>query len=608
MRKGLPLATSAEVRSWVREYLRANALRTGCATLLFLLAMTAALIAPQLVGILVQSVREGADTSRVDLIGLVLLVSLVVQATLAGAARAQAAILGEHVLANTRDKFVDRTVRLPLDVVENAGNGDLLSRATSDVQKLNESVRYAVPQIAMALLTIVLTAGAMIWTAPKLALVMLVGTPILVVGTGWYRRRAPQAFEQLLDEWAEVRGGVQETIVGASTVESLRLAGRRRRQNDRIVGKAARTRRRIVKLQTVFLPCLDLGVFLPMAAMVLVGGLAYRHGMVELAALTAMVLYVERLAEPLVDLVSWLDELQMGNAALRRILGVQAIPVDRGSTDISSCPTGQTVDISEVGFSYRASRSVLNNINLSIRAGEFLAVVGASGAGKSTLGKLIAGIHRPTAGVVRIGGVDIDKFSSADLRSVVAMVAQETYIFSGTVRDNLTMTGRADREWSEAELWKALEVGGAYEWVKSLENGLDTDVGTGEVAVPAGEAQSLALARVVLANPLVAVLDEATAELDSSSTQQLETSLVAALRGRTVVAIAHQLSIAQTADRVAYMEGGSVVELGTHAELVDAGGQYAKLWESWQPPDLQSRHEQREICMEGLMFDDERID
>jgi ABC-type multidrug transport system fused ATPase/permease subunit len=581
MSAGLPLAQPGDVRRWAIDRVRANVIQIGCNLTLFVLAMIAALVGPRLLGALVESIHNGTDSGRIDLIALAFIGALLVHAALAGAARAQAAILGERVLATTREGFVNRTVRLPLDVVEQTGSGDLLSRATSDVERLNASVRYALPQIVMGLFTIVLTVGAMLITSTLLTLVMLITVPLLIVGIRWYRRRAPQAYERLLRNWAAVRGSMNETVVGAVSVDALRLAQHRVAHNDCAVRRAERTRRRIINLQNVFLPCLELGVFLPMTAMLLLGGLAYRHNQIGLAALTAMVLYVERLADPLIDLISWLDELQMGNAALRRILGVERVPMNRDLGTVP--PRSREVTVHAARFEYRANHTVLYDVELSIAPGEFVVLVGASGAGKSTLGMLIAGIYRPTAGVVRIGGTDVSELAAADLRRLVVMVTQETYIFAGTVRDNLTMTGPADEEWSDEALWAALRAVGAETWVRALENELDTPIGSGDVA--ASEAQLLTLARIVLADPQIVVLDEATAALDSSTTRQLESSLTAALRGRTVIAIAHELGMARTANRVAFMEQGRIVELGAHDELLSRGGRYADLWRSWVPID-----------------------
>nr|WP_246422678.1 ABC transporter ATP-binding protein [Nocardiopsis mwathae] len=548
---------------------------------LFLLALVADLLGPQLLGHLVESVEDGTTATRVDLIALAFVGVLLAQTLLGRLARMRAVVLGEKALAHARGGYVRKVVGLPMSTVESVDPGDLLSRSTADVEKLGESVRFALPEILMALLTAALTIVAMVLTSPLLALVMLISLPPLVIGVRWYRRRAARAYERLLADWAEVQASMHETAHGAETVEALGLAERRIAHGARALARAERTQRHTVNLQTWFLPVLDLSTFVPLAAMLLIGGVAYINGLVGLAALTAMVLYVERLADPLAELVEWMDELQLGNAALRRILGVEQVPTESGTG--APLPEGSALALRDIHFGYRPGAEVLHGVDLDVAEGEFLVVVGPSGSGKSTLAKLITGTYAPGSGTATVGGVPIADIPAERLRSRIAMVTQEQHIFAGTIRDNLTLGDELDGAQAESDerLWDVLRAVEADGWVRSCRNGLDTEVGSGRTQVPPAVAQQLALARILLVDPRVLVLDEATSEMDLSASRRIERSFAALLGGRTVIAIAHRMDIALLGDRVLVLDDGRVAEHGRHDDLLAADGRYADLWKSW---------------------------
>jgi len=288
------------------------------------------------------------------------------------------------------------------------------------------------------------------------------------------------------------------------------------------------------------------------------------------------VLYVQQLIEPVDRLLSWLDELQVGGASMARLLGVAGASDERPAGTVRPADAGLATR--DVRFGYVAGRDVLHGVSLRLRPGERLAVVGPSGAGKSTLGRLLAGIHAPRTGSVTVGGAPLADLPLDELRSHVALVTQEHHVFIGTLRDNVAMVRPGA---SDDEVRSALAAVDALDWAAQLPSGLDTLVGAGGYPLSAAQAQQLALARLVLADPHTLVLDEATSLIDPRAARHLERSLAAVLHGRTVVAIAHRLFSAHDADRVAVVEDGRIAELGSHAELVAAGGSYAALWRSW---------------------------
>jgi ABC-type multidrug transport system fused ATPase/permease subunit len=405
---------------------------------------------------------------------------------------------------------------------------------------------------------------------------MLAGAPLIALGTRWYLRRAPQGYLAEREAYAEYNGSLAETVDGARTVEALALAPRRIATIEGDMARAHAAERYTLRLRTLWFPTMEIAYAVPVTLSLLWGGWLVAGGHTSLAAVTAVTLYAVQIVDPVDRLISWLDEVQVGATALARILGVELVPDDRTATD--ERPADEHVRVEDVRFAYREGRDVLHGIDLDVRPGERLAVVGPSGAGKSTLGRLLAGVHPPRTGRVSVGDVPLVDLPLDDLRGHVVLVTQEHHVFVGTVAENLLLA-RPDA--TERDLWDALAAVDALDWVLALPDGLATEVGSGGRPVTPAQAQQLALARIVLADPHTLVLDEATSLIDPRSARHLERSLGAVLHGRTVVAIAHRLHTAHDADRVAVVEGGLVTELGSHHELVAEGGAYAALWESW---------------------------
>lgn len=572
----LPVATGAEVRRYARSLLRRHPRQLGITVVLHGSAAVTGLAGPYLLGQLVQGVVHGTTGMRVDVLAVVLAAFLLTQTILTRQARYCSLVLGEKVMAELREDFVSGALSLPVGTIERAGTGDLLTRSSRDIDQLARSVRFAVPETIIALITVVFTVGALLFVGPLVALPCVIGVPVIWASTRWYLRRAPEAYLREDAAYAEISAGLAETVDGARTIEALRLRRRRVGRTDDDIRKAYGIERYTLWLRTLWFPSVEFAYVLPVVATLLFGGWLYGLGWATLAQVTAATLYVQQLADPVDRLISWLDEFQIGAASLARLLGVRSVPEDRYPTGRS--PQGDELTAAGVRFSYSAGRDVLHGIDLDVRTGERLAIVGPSGAGKSTLGRLLAGIHPPRTGSVSLGGVGLTELPLADLRRRVALVTQEQHVFVGTVRDNLVM---ANPSASGSDIERALAAVDASAWVRALPDGLDTRVGSGGHPLSAAQAQQLALARLVLADPHTLVLDEATSLLDPRAARHLERSLAAVLDGRTVVAIAHRLQTAHDADRVAVVEDGRISELGSHDDLVSADGAYAALWETW---------------------------
>jgi ABC-type multidrug transport system fused ATPase/permease subunit len=568
----LPVADARQVRAYAVSLARRHPRKLRLSLALYAAAALAGLAAPRLLGALVESVEKGTTAGYVDRIALLLAGAVLLQTVLTKWSRTISLVLAEEVFADLREDFLERVVALPLSTVERAGSGDLLSRTTSDIDTLAKTVRYAVPEVLVATVTSVLTIGAAFLVSPRVASAMLLSAPILFFSTRWYLRRAPDGYLRERAAYAVVTAGIAETAEGARTVASLRRQEDRRRRSDDDIRYAYGTELYTLRLRTIWFPLVDLSFVLPLVSVVLLGGYLYTRGLASLGEVTAVALYVQLLLDPLDRLLGWLDELQVGASSLARLIGVAEVPDDRSPSGAS--PAGEHLTADDVRFSYRDGHDVLHGLDLAVRPGERLAIVGPSGAGKSTLGRLLAGVHGPRSGSVTLGGVPMLDLPLERLRTEVSLVTQEHHVFVGTLRDNLLL---AREDATDAQVRAALD---AVDWAYDV--GLDAEVGAGGLALSPAQAQQVALARLVLADPHTLVLDEATSLLDPRAARHLERSLAAVVTGRTVVAIAHRLHTASDADRVAVVEEGRVTELGSHDELLALGGSYAALWASWQ--------------------------
>lgn len=571
----LPIADRAAVRHANRELVTTDPRGTVLVLLTTSLAAAAGLAAPWLIGRIVNHVEAGADTSTVDILALGIVGAAVAHVVLTRFAHYLAYRFAERSLARLREEFVDRTLALPTSVVERAGTGDLMARTTGDIAVVGGALRDAAPEVFVGALQTLFILGAVFLLDPVLGLCATTGVAALWWAGRWYVRRARDGYLAEGKANSQMSESLAATADGARTIEAFGLQRRRVRAGDESVAEAHRTRVYTLFLRCVLFPQVDFSYVLSTCVVLVAGGLLYMNGQTTLGAVVSATLYSMQLVDPVNRVLMWVENLQRSSASLARLKGVAQAGTEAPP---GGHPRDDRIEVTGVRYAYHANHhDVLHGVDLSVRPGERLAIVGPSGAGKSTLGRLLAGVDRPRTGAVTVGGVPVADLGPDELRRRIVLVTQEHHVFIGTVRDNLAIAAPAA---TDSDLHAALAAVDA-DWVHALPAGLSTELGAGGHTLDAAQAQQLALARVVLADPHTVILDEATALLDPATARHAERAMGAVLAGRTVIAIAHRLHTAHYADRIAVMADGRITELGSHDELVGTGGEYARLWRSW---------------------------
>jgi ABC-type multidrug transport system fused ATPase/permease subunit len=562
----LPIADQRLVARAARRLLAADRRAVAVLVLLNVLAALAGLAAPWLLGRIIDTVTAGHGTDQVDRLAVAVLACAVAQTLLSRYALVVGYRFGERTAARVREDFLRRSLDLPAAVVERVPAGDLTARGTTDVDAVATTLRDLLPGLFIATVQMLLIVVAVVVLSPPLGAVGLLGFSGIWFVTRWYLRRARDAYLREGAANSVMADELAATTAGARTIEAFDLRERRLAKGHAAIAETRRTRLATLGLRTVFFPLVEISYVVPVVLVLLLGGSLYFAGSVTLGTVAAAVLYLRQMVGPLDSITIWIEQLQSSGASFARIEGLAAVPAE--PTRSTRVPCGDRIEVRAVRYAYESGPDVLHDVELTVRPGERLAVVGLSGAGKSTLARLIAGVDRPHTGSVTVGGVPVADLPPDELRRQVVLVTQEHHVFRESLRENLMVAA------PDEVLWRALKTVGA-DWA------VDLDADLGENPLDGGQAQQLALARVVLADPHTVILDEATALLDPTAARSAERALAAVLHDRTVIAIAHRLQTSHDADRVAVMDGGRIIELGSHDELLRAGGPYAALWRTW---------------------------
>ncbi len=562
----------------IRAILRPHLRLVAWAGVAMIVATSISLAAPLLVKLAIDHGISKHDAQVVNELALFYLVLVVLRPVAERAIVLCSARAGERFLGDLRVAAYDKLQELSLPFFEETRAGVLVSRLTADVQTLSTFTRLVLVEVVGSALLFVVSVVILIWLSPLLSLVLLVSVPLLVWSSLRYGKRSRPAFLALRDRVAVTMTSLQEGLTGVRVVQSFG------QEQEHYAAYRARSReqvsawRRISLVNIGFFPMIAFAQALALAAVLLVGGYLERHGRVTVGTIVAFALYLISLFDPIARLGDWYSEFQSGRAALAKIESLLETPATVvGGTSI--LPSHGALRAEEVTFAYGSGAPAVDGVSLEVDPGEHLALVGATGAGKSSLAKLLVRAYDPQQGSVTFGGVNLRDATLEDLRRRIVFVPQEGHLFSGSIADNVRL---ARPEATDDDVREALRSIGALERLEELPEGLATDVRSRGVRLSSGERQLVSIARVALIEPAVIVLDEATSALDPRTEAEVEHALSVLSRGRTMITIAHRLSTAERADRVAVMEHGRLVEIAAHDELVAQGDRYARLWASWQ--------------------------
>ena len=489
--------------------------------------------------------------------------------------------MGEDLSRSLRIRVFSHLQRQSLGFYTNEKAGVLMTRMTSDIEALSQLFQEGLVNFAVQALTLLVITIVLFVLDPYLAAItLLLVLPITIVLSNWFRRRSDAAYGLVRDHIGRVLSDLQESLAGIRVI----TAHNRRRHNvvnhTNVVGDHKDANLNAIRAASIYTPGTEGIAIFGQAMVLLIGGRLVIGGDLEVGELTAFLLYLAAFFAPIQSLTQLYNGYQQGQAAVKKLRELLATePSVPEAADAAALPAiDGAIELDNVTFGYDPDVPILQGVDLSLAAGESIAVVGPTGAGKSTIAKLITRFYDPQQGRVTIDGIDLRTVRIDSLRRQLGVVPQEPFLFAGTVRDNVSF---ARPEADDHEIWQALTAAGIDDLVAALPQSLDTPVHERGTSLSAGERQLLALARAFLARPRVLVLDEATSNLDLQSEAKVEHALDALLEGRTAIIIAHRLATAMKADRIAVVDRGAIIELGTHDELVAHGGYYAGMYDTW---------------------------
>ena len=557
-----------------------------------------AVATPVLAGRVVDAIVGGDDTSVVYRLTALIAVIAVAEAALGLLTRWLSATIGEGLILDLRTAVFDHVQRMPVAFFTRTRTGALVSRLNNDVIGAQRAFSDTLSGVLGNLVTLALTLAVMLSISWEITLLALVLLPVFVLPARRMGTRLARLEREAANHNATMATQMTERF-SAPGATLIKLFGRPEDESAAFAERAGRVRTigvRTAMVQSVFVTALTLVSALALALVYGLGGAFALRGTLDAGAVVAMALLLTRLYAPLTALASARVEVMSALVSFERVFEVlDLVPLVQDPPDPRSLPAGPlSVELDDVRFSYpsadrvslasleevaqldsRGGVEVLRGVSFRVEPGQLVALVGSSGAGKSTIAQLLPRLYDVDAGAVRLGGVDVRELSARTIRETLGLVTQDGHLFHESVRSNLLL---ARPGVDDEELWEVLRRARLADLVASLPEGLDTVVGERGYRLSGGERQRLTIARVLLARPRVVVLDEATAHLDSTSEAAVSEALAEALEGRTAVVIAHRLSTIRRADQILVLEDGLVVERGTHAELVAAGGRYEELY------------------------------
>src|SRR4051794_32092667 len=522
------------------------------------------------------------DWKTLAIIGSLAIVAVVVSAVASGARVATTGRVASRVMFELRVRTFAHLQRLSLDYYTDEKAGVIMTRMTSDIESLQQLLEDGLPQFALQGLTMVIVTVVLFFYNVELALItLLIIVPVLTGLSLWFRAASDKGYERVRDGIAGVLSDLAESLSGVRVVTGFNRARHNVLQHRNVTGVYRDANDHTAHIAATYGACTEFWGLLGQAALLLIGGNMVRDGNMSVGVLLAFILYLNSFFAPIQSLVQQYNLYQQGQAAIAKLDELLEPPptVEESEDAVRLPPIQGAVTLQHVSFAYDPAKPVLQHVDLDIAAGETISFVGPTGAGKSTIAKLVTRFYDPTEGVVAIDGHDLRDVTIDSLRRQLGVVPQEPFLFAGTMRDNIAFA-RPDA--TDDEVSEAIDRVGLTDLIDRLPEGIDTPVHERGVSMSSGERQLIALARAFLASPRVLVLDEATSNLDLKSETQVEAGLDAVLEGRTAIIVAHRLSTAMRADRIAVVDDGQIIELGSHAELVDRpGGRYAEMFEAW---------------------------